>query len=563
MEPEEFADEAQMERAVQKVVTSLTVQGSKRLLLPLHLRSKADEIPFWTTPEGQKEINQAIEPIKLLDKLTDLVQNCLGYETVECLKQNYKDKLRNAFERSDAGTQCNNVIGKADGQNCWICGGLVQPGADNEGLQPECEHVFPIAQALVFTGLYEHSFFDSLSDAVSESYKVGLQMEYRWAHQICNQVKNDTHFITLSDGIFSINDTKIKNFLNKLINHESYGGGKNLCRYLGHGDLQAGIQVLYRRINDIKNTCQPIIDVITHLNITPKQHAICTVMYMKEYLATDPYCSSEEVIASIIPMASIGKLSLIDISGAYAILEFSKRLFEIPLSNQIFGKYKTILRIKIDEHNSSEIAAGRNIINAVGRARITERLFEIEFLHKSYIQKYLINTIPILRKKLLLYIYSLKPRNEEYAWSRFQVLSSQVIFAIVILETLKNFTTHFTTMTSRVFTPEELTVVLAPLNTDEFKAFISNLYIEKMTILLPVLADKPIEIGQNDATSISMSSEAEAILQSIQNQNIESVRNTNLPRWFQAGGGNKRALVKFMCKNSPRNTTKKMRKNRK
>lgn len=546
MEPEEFADEAQMARTVNGVFKSMFLQGNKTILLPVSLRSKTTYDPYWTTEDGKKELEQfVIEPSRLLDDLTPLVTSCLGQETVACLKSNYSD-VRDFFERSPPKTQCGKVIGAAKGQNCWICGGLVQLGVKN-GLQPECEHVFPIAQALVFTGLYEHSFFDSLSDAVSDPYKKGLQMEYRWAHQICNQVKNDSHFIALTDGIFSIDNTKINTFLSKITNTKSWGGGTNLCRYLGNGNVKAGIDVLYGRINDIKTICQPIIDVIAHLGISPRQHAISTVMYLKEYLATEPNCSKEEVIAALIPKVSIGKLSVVTLKEAYAIVEYGIKLYNTPLSNLIFGKYMEVLRNTL-KHNG---------INAAERAGIIEQIAYIEQQYNTDIKSDIDSIIPAIRKKLVVYIS--RHSSGSNVWSRFQVLSSQVIFAYLIFQTLTTFRERVNKIALTKFKPEQVTLLLEPTANSIFVDFVNKLFIEKMAKILPVLLKKPIDEGVNGYTLQTMAGESMTILNTILNQPIEDVP---LPNWFQAGGGNKRALVKFMCKNSPRNTTKKMRKGR-
>jgi hypothetical protein len=542
--PEEFADEAQMARAVNGVFKSMFLQGNKTILLPVSLRSKTTYDPYWTTEDGKKELEQfVIEPSRLLDDLTPLVTSCLGQETVTCLKNNYAD-VRDFFERSPPKTQCGNIIGAAKGQPCWICGGLVKLGVKN-GLQPECEHVFPIAQALVFTGLYESSFFDSLSDAVSEPYKVGLQMEYRWAHQICNQVKNDSHFIALTDGIFSIDDTKINSFLSKITNTDSWGGGKNLCRYLGNGNVKAGIDILYGRINDIRNTCKPVIDVITHLGITPRQHAISTVMYLKEYLATEPNCSKEEVIAALIPKASTGKLGVVTLKDAYAIVEYGIKLYNTPLSNIIFGKYMELLRNTL--RNSG--------INASERARIIEQIAIIEQQYNADIKTDINSIIPSIRKKLVVYLSRHNSRGN--VWSRFQVLSSQVIFAYIIFQTLTTFRERVNNISLTKFKPEQVNLLLEPTANPIFVEFVNKLFLEKMAKILPVLLKKPIDEGVDGYTLQKMASESITVLNTILNQPVEDVP---MPNWFQSGGGNKHLLVRFIRDNMKRNITRKMRK---
>jgi hypothetical protein len=107
------------------------------------------------------------------------------------------------------------------------------------------------------------------------------------------------------------------------------------------------------------------------------------------------------------------------------------------------------------------------------------------------------------------------------------------------------------------FKPEQVNLLLEPTADPIFVEFVNKLFIEKMAKILPVLLKKPIDEGINGYTLQKMASESMTVLNTILNQPVEDVP---MPTWFQSGGGNKRALVKFMCKNSPKNTTKKMRK---
>ena len=62
--------------------------------------------------------------------------------------------IRGIYETSTPTTQCNNTVGKfKDGRECYICGmPIIQQDLrlGVNGLNPECEHILPIAQAMLF-----------------------------------------------------------------------------------------------------------------------------------------------------------------------------------------------------------------------------------------------------------------------------------------------------------------------------------------------------------------------------------------------------------------------------
>jgi hypothetical protein len=257
---EEFADET----AFIKTATSLGIVGRKDLLLPLsHRRSYIEYIKaangapnsqYWNTPEGQQEYAywqspsgqnafNAIEgPHQLLIGLTDLITKYSDTSTVECLKREY-GSLRDFFETSSPTTQCANTIRGVQPNNttCWICGTKITgfPGAGafkTLELSPECEHVFPIAQALCFAGLYESQLYKQIAEEKgmneADAYREGVTYEYQWAHRICNQIKNDTHFIDYNGKAFTIKDDLLETFLTDLQTTSKFGGGANLMRYI-------------------------------------------------------------------------------------------------------------------------------------------------------------------------------------------------------------------------------------------------------------------------------------------------------------------------------------------
>jgi len=411
-------------RAVTQTIKS-TFVTDKYILLPLGMRIQ-QTAEFWETGEGLEYASLA-QPFTLLKSLTDMLKQILGEETVKCLQRNNRT-LRDFLELSTPTTQCQNTIGTYD--NCWICGGGISSG--NFG--PECEHVFPIAQALVFTGLYEHKLFEQISDnenlSDAAAYISGLKKEYKWAHKICNQVKNDSHFITYDGLNFNIDDEKIVVFINKIITTDKWGGGNKLCRYLGNGDIRVGTDILYGRVNDIRKACTSIIEIVASLGLTPKIHAQSTALYLKRYVASQSTCGVEEIIEKTKPtiLASAG-LPLLTVDADNAIAKHTLN----KCCNQLFGKYSELLdntrrSLGIDVKNKGIIEG--EIINI-------ENQFRLKIAHD------LIQIIPQLRNKLMIYLQR-GTRNASVLWSSYQVLSSQILAVIVIQYTCLEFNNSIT-----------------------------------------------------------------------------------------------------------------------
>jgi hypothetical protein len=92
------------------------------------------------------------------------------------------EEARKILEGGKTRYQCRGVIPEKRG--CWLCGYLFSP-RDESYFLPQCEHVLPIAQGIIFLQLYTRKYGkDKESDAV--------RLEYEYAHAICNQLKGDT-----------------------------------------------------------------------------------------------------------------------------------------------------------------------------------------------------------------------------------------------------------------------------------------------------------------------------------------------------------------------------------
>jgi len=125
-------------------------------------------------------------------------------------------KVRDIWELSKPKTQCVNTIGGVNtNTTCWICGfGIpVRPTKDQFGLAAECEHILPIAQAVMLWGLY--------STQAGQDRKTFLMREYGWAHECCNHIKSDLVLIRpseASENVFEMNNYKAASLLDSIFN---------------------------------------------------------------------------------------------------------------------------------------------------------------------------------------------------------------------------------------------------------------------------------------------------------------------------------------------------------
>jgi hypothetical protein len=126
-------------------------------------------------------------------------------------------KVRDIWELSKPKTQCVNTIGGVNtNTTCWICGfGIpVRPTKDQFGLAAECEHILPIAQAVMLWGLYS-------TQAAGPDRKTFLMREYGWAHECCNHIKSDLVLIRpseASENVFEMNNYKAASLLDSIFN---------------------------------------------------------------------------------------------------------------------------------------------------------------------------------------------------------------------------------------------------------------------------------------------------------------------------------------------------------
>ena len=135
---------------------------------------------------------------------------------------------------SPAQKQCLAIIGEVKkDQPCYICGFPIGELAIKNGLSPECEHILPVAQAVLLYDLYQPNDLEkrppllpkgaSPRDPVKE--KAFFVNEYRWAHNVCNQVKSDDNIIAYKEGTgFYLDIAKLTELLTKIYNEKRLGG---------------------------------------------------------------------------------------------------------------------------------------------------------------------------------------------------------------------------------------------------------------------------------------------------------------------------------------------------
>ena len=129
---------------------------------------------------------------------------------------------------------------------CWICGLPIYPR------RAECEHVLPILDAAIYLQLYN----DSLKGSVNKY----LEVEYGWAHTICNQEKSNISPITAPKNDFIIDENKILKILNKIYG-SSRVGAKDLRKMILQ-EYGSEKEFLRKRLIVMKKKYKEIVDLI-------------------------------------------------------------------------------------------------------------------------------------------------------------------------------------------------------------------------------------------------------------------------------------------------------------
>ena len=390
------------------------------ILLPVEMRASA--------PSGYT--TDSLEPGVLLKPLTSLLTEILGDKMIECLQTQF-GTLRNAVEKSTPTTQCANVI-DGDPTICWICGGII---TEEEFLSFECEHIFPIAQALCFTGLYENNIYKHLLELDTldggnraATYKQGLRREYGPAHVICNQAKNDSHFIVYRNGKYEVDTSRIIDFLNKLKDTKSWGTGRALCsRLQATGlckDFKTPQEYLLARSDAIAHVCQTILDNVQSLGFSAEQHAPLTAMHLKAFFANDPTCGSmHDVLPEYTKFATPSSSSTLSVVNPPGYILASQ---EYMTKNVDY--FSNILVGELVKHLDSVS------MPALTRAKIKLALAEKERVFKEKMKSLQItDDMKALALKCMVYLQGqTPPLDNKQLWSKFQIAFRQLILMEIL-----------------------------------------------------------------------------------------------------------------------------------
>lgn len=252
----EAAKDAPRLAAEQEEARRLSLVGKKAVEIP---QSYDDLEPFLKDldvcrPNSASTFMRALFPVKAVESWT------------KTLKKNCRD----IYEHGSVEAQCNNTIEKVNRSTdvCYICGfgfyeskddpDLVAEYPDEEvrqGVEPTCEHILPIIQAIFFLDLYRPTDKGKLTP----EQKSILIKEYSWAHECCNLVKSDNSFLV----------TKI----NKKTHQPSWDFSskytKELLEKISETVLFKGIEVIQSQIDDVDKWVDGRTDYIRDNKIKP------------------------------------------------------------------------------------------------------------------------------------------------------------------------------------------------------------------------------------------------------------------------------------------------------
>ena len=145
-------------------------------------------------------------------------------------------EARKIWETSSTETQCTHSTGAGAFQNgittCYICGmTITKSGIDNDGRNPECEHILPILQAVIYLGLYSHKEATRIPGSTFEKFQSSpttiqnpfynqelVNLEYAWSHRACNQIKSDNIYMDIDDEKFKVDIGRLKGLLVQIWN---------------------------------------------------------------------------------------------------------------------------------------------------------------------------------------------------------------------------------------------------------------------------------------------------------------------------------------------------------
>jgi hypothetical protein len=222
-----------------------------------------------------------------------------------------------------------------------LCG--LETNSTDSDLIESCDHVLPIAQAVMFLGLFRYpdvldKFVDEIktynpetqgrigsaiakfNENLSHTPQNVIKMEYSWSHKCCNLVKNNSVFIKIQDPNESIiqwevNELNIRITLNNLLTDPRCSKLKKLKGY----PIKLHEQIQWSntsRDNIVKHKIQ---NILIHLNSKPAGLQDFVMTSMSKCLASvHPLYSSKLTKEELQTNESAVKAKTISIFGDFA-----------------------------------------------------------------------------------------------------------------------------------------------------------------------------------------------------------------------------------------------------
>jgi len=314
--------------------------------------------------------------------LQDLAILLFGEETVHEVKK--KMEVRELWNISSNTTQCNNVIGKMTADtDCWICG--LKIDSSDPGMSPECEHVLPVAQAVIYLSLYSSKKKQNTSPERNVR-----KMEYGWAHTVCNQDKSDICCLINSGTKATVSDNNIKFILKRIYTSNRADSLKikselkALYPTLGTF-IEARFEPVRKRYEDIVNYLNPssgenrfkltilagLVTAMDYSNIREEAHGLLSPEFLAEKEAQKKALTkllTNEIQQDI--LNALGKMNLDTLVDAAKIIDSIEDIFNIQTLHQI------------KQHNLNELDL--DTINT-----LWEESLDLSFLAKIYPQLYI------------------------------------------------------------------------------------------------------------------------------------------------------------------------------
>ncbi len=503
-EPEKFAPEGYASTLKPILIAANGgFVGERHSMIPPLLRTLYNKVvqgdftdKYWTTTKGKNELEyfnkpdtkavlaRVEDPKTMLLELTDLITQIASPGVVQCLKDKYGG-VREFFEKTPAKDQCNVTVlpDRSDISNnpmydCWICGTpidfAIPGGKDAKWNSAECEHIFPVAQALCFTGLYEGPLAKRLADSAvtgdttspfgftADEYRKAVSHEYKWAHRICNQVKNDSHFIqythqTNGIGTFEIIPSMIESFLVKLLaNDNAWGNGRtDLFPYVQYifkdalGNSITENDWKQQRNEAIKTRCQGLIALANKSGLTPREQARVSAMAVLSTISTSQECAGAVLAEPPVPLSRMrpGDVASVRISFESAkslvqdtifyFLQSARLDILIGNLNALFVSHRRDFPKELTGVHRDKITAWLGSIAVPNDVRKNGRLADMAHLIADSI--FTEKNIELLRHQVLQYSAKLPTvTNTQTHWSMFQVLFGQVILGVLYDEFARN-----------------------------------------------------------------------------------------------------------------------------